>query len=49
MTGGRRSRRFSGSRLAEKLIPVVLVMLLLGLLAVLILTGLSLFGWMPGG
>jgi len=49
MTRGRRSSRYPGSRLTERLIPVVLVILLLGLLAVLVLTGLSLFGWMPGG
>jgi len=49
MTRGRRSRRHSSSRLTEKLVPIVLLLLLFGLLAVLIITGLSLFGWMPGG
>jgi hypothetical protein len=32
----------------DKLTPVLLTLLLLGLLAVLVITGLSLFGWTPG-
>jgi hypothetical protein len=47
MPGPRPSKRFSPWGLSEILVPFVLVILVLGLLAVLVVTGLSLLGWTP--
>lgn len=42
------SRRFRPSAITEKLVPILLVVILLGLLAVLVVTGLALLGFTPG-
>ncbi|GEM_PF-3307987 len=42
------SQRFKPSALTEKLVPVVLFIILLGLLAVLAITVLALLGYTPG-
>jgi hypothetical protein len=42
------SKRFIPSNIIEKLVPILLLVILLGLLAVLLVTGLALFGITPG-
>ncbi|MCX6066791.1 MAG: hypothetical protein NT121_13705 [Chloroflexi bacterium] len=44
----KRSQRFNPSALTEKLVPVILVVILLGLLAVFVMTGLAMLGITPG-
>ena len=42
------SQRFIPTVITEKLVPVMLVVILLGLLAVFLVTALALFGFTPG-
>ena len=42
------SQRFQSSIITRKLVPDLLVMILVGLLGVLVLTGLVVLGFMPG-
>ena len=44
----KKSQRFAPSALTDKLVPVALGLILLGLLAVLVLVGLSVLGITPG-
>jgi len=44
----RRSRRFKPSAWSERLVPVLLAILLLGLVATLVVVGLSVAGITPG-
>jgi hypothetical protein len=44
----RKSKRFVANRLTEKVVPVVLVLLLLGLAATLAIVVLSIIGLTPG-
>lgn len=48
MTPPQRSRRFKPSRLAARLVPVLLVILALALLVTIIIVVLSVVGVMPG-
>lgn len=44
----KQSQRFNPSGWAQKLVPVLLALILLGLLATLVLVGLSVLGITPG-
>jgi len=44
----RQSQRFNPTNLTEKLVPVLLALILLGLLAVVVVTGLAILGFTPG-
>jgi hypothetical protein len=43
------SKRFSPTRLAERLVPVLLIILALVLVATLVIIGLAVAGIVPGG
>lgn len=43
----KKSQRFEPSKLTEKLIPVLLILITLALLIVLVLTGLAVLGFTP--
>ncbi len=45
----RRSKRFTPTRLSEKLVPLLLVLLGIGLLAVLVIIGFAIVGNLPAG
>jgi hypothetical protein len=45
----RRSKRFTPSKFSEKLVPLLLILLGLGLLAVLVIIGVSVAGNLPAG
>jgi hypothetical protein len=47
MAATSRSKRFSPNLVTEKIVPILLIILLLSLLAVLVITGLSLVGMLP--
>ena len=45
----RRSKRFTPTKLSEKLVPLLLVVLGIGLLAVLVIIGFAIVGNLPIG
>ncbi|MBN2501856.1 MAG: hypothetical protein JXB38_13835 [Anaerolineales bacterium] len=45
----RRSKRFTPTRLSEKLVPLLLVLLGIGLLAVLVIIGFAIVSNLPAG
>ena len=45
----RRTKRFTPSKVSEKLVPLLLVLLAVGLLAVLIIIGIAVVGNLPAG
>ena len=45
----RRSKRFTPTKLSEKLVPLLLVLLGIGLLAVLVIIGFAIVGNLPAG
>ena len=47
-SGERKSKRFEAGGWAERLAPVLLAVLVLGLLATLVIVGLSMLGLTPG-
>jgi hypothetical protein len=44
----KRSKRFSPSKFSEALVPILLVLLSTGLLAIIVLVGLAVAGLIPG-